>query len=224
MFRDQFEFEAGELEGLRDYCVFLISLYVKAWFKCTSAIHSPLHDLEFIKQSIDFGTINKQTSQIILKKISNHLYYLSEEHIALAFFDSAVSIEEKRKMVIALQKEEPLTRRLKIDDLELESTFKTKNLSDFVSINTMKFFDRFDITTDFLTTDPSKWEGKEDFKQGVKTCEAIQVVNDSAERGVKLFSDYNQILSMDEEEKQFIVKVVQYYLQAFPSYNRSDLI
>lgn len=122
-------------------------------------------------------------------------------------------------MVSALRVNRRLSRFPKFD-----SNFKSKNLHDFISSETMKFFKRFEISTEFLLCDPSEWPQREDYKKGFETCKAIHVVNDSAERAVKLFSDYNEKLTKNEEQKQLIPKVVQHYRQMFPSHKKSDLV
>lgn len=221
--REQFEFDAGELKGIRDVCIFLVRLYVKVWFSCTTAINAARHDLNFIKEAIAYSSIDEEISQLILKKISNHLWYLSEETIGFAFFDEEVSVADKRKMVAALSDVRTSKRRLASDAVKLKFEFQEKNLHDFVSSKTMKFFDRFDISTEFLSFDPSQWQQREDYKKGFDTCKNVHVINDSAERAVKLFSDYNEKLTRNEEQKQYIPKVVQHYRQIFASHKKSDL-
>lgn len=223
LLRDQLEFDDGELDGLRDVCVFLIRLYVKAWFKCTSSINAPQHDLTFIQDSINYASVDKEVSDLVLNKISSQLWYLSEEAIGFAFFDHEVSNEVKRKMVLALKNEKRSVKRLEEKPNEMKK-YKNKHLNDFVSANTMKFFERLQICTDFLNVDPSQWTERADWQKGYETCKAIRVVNDVAERGVKLFTDYNNILTKDEEQKQFIVKVVKDYNEKFPSHKRSSLM
>ena len=45
----------------------------------------------------------------------------------------------------------------------------------------------------------------------------MHVVNDTAKRGVKLFEEYNSLLTNDEEEKQLIVQVVEANRKAVPA-------
>lgn len=97
MLRDQFEFDDEVLENLRTVCIFLVRLYVKAWFNCPSAIIAARHDLNFIKESIDYSSVNEQISEIILKKISNHTWYLGPEQMGFSFFDENIPIEEKKE-------------------------------------------------------------------------------------------------------------------------------
>ena len=55
---------------------------------------------------------------------------------------------------------------------------------------------------DFLQKDPLEWEDDSSFQIGLEIVIKLQVVNDAAERRVKLMEDYNKILSRSEEEKQ----------------------
>lgn len=224
LLRNQFTFkDEEEFEGLRDVCIFLIRLYVKAWFKATSAIEAPRLDLTFIKESIEYGNIDGAISRIALNKIAGHLWYLSQEAVALAFFDDEVTIEEKRKMVLALEKQKRSVKVLTSSEKELRRKYKSKDISDFVSNNTSKFFERFDISTDFLSVDPSEWNDRDDYQKGRETCKGIHIVNDAAERAVKLFTRFNAILSKDEEEKQFIIIAVQHYNKLHSSIKKSHL-
>ena len=45
----------------------------------------------------------------------------------------------------------------------------------------------------------------------------LRVVNDTAERDVKLFEEFNQLITNDEEEKQFLLQVVEANRKAIPT-------
>lgn len=204
LFREQFTLTQRELNGLRDICIFLVRLYVKAWFTCTNAIRAPNQDIHFLKDSITYAETDPDVSEAVLRKWKSHLWYLAPETMALAFFDSDVSHEEKRNMVRRLQSTEPI---VKLDDDRKFSDPKLllyNNLSDFVSYKTKHFFDAFRLTTEFLKHNPSIWETKEDYQDALDVCRDLFVVNDAAERGVQFMNDYNRILTKDEEQNQFI--------------------
>lgn len=151
MFRGQFRLTASEEKGLKQICIFAVRLYIRAWFTAPSA---PRHDLQLLKHIHSYP--NVQISQIALKKFQRHLWYLSEELIALAFFDEEVSHETKHKMVCALETpgtDNPLKRSV-VD----ASTIQLKALEDLVSENTRRFFDITGLPSDFLIKDPSAWE------------------------------------------------------------------
>lgn len=224
LFREQFTLSKRESNGLRDICVFLVRLYVKAWFTCTKAILAPNQDINFLKDSIAYAKIDPAVSEAVLHKWKNHLWYLAPETVALAFFDSDVSLEEKRNMVRHLQSPEPIVKLQddrKISDPKL---LQRNNLSDFVSYKTKNFFDAFGLTTEFLKHDPSIWETNEDYLDALDVCREFFVVNDTAERGVKFMNDYNRILTKDEEQNQFILQCIEAYRRKYPSHNKSNLI
>ncbi|XP_037931749.1 relaxin receptor 1-like [Teleopsis dalmanni] len=72
--------------------------------------------------------------------------------------------------------------------------FLSKSLEDFVTGNTINIFKRFNISTDFLNLEPEKWNQHTDYVHAVKIVYSIRPVNDTAERGVKLFEEFNRVL------------------------------
>lgn len=78
-----------------------------------------------------------------------------------ALFDSRLSFEEKRKIVLALENNgtDNPPRRISVD----KSTILDKNLSDFVTKNSAQFFLSNNISLEFLVKDPSLWEDDENF-------------------------------------------------------------
>jgi hypothetical protein len=88
----------------------------------------------------------------------------------------------------------------------------------------MKFFERFKINTDFLTTDPSKWDGDENFNKSTAIVNNINVVNDIAERGVKLIKEYNTKITNDEIQKQYLLQVVCDYCNKYPNSKKSTVL
>ena len=65
------------------------------------------------------------------------------------------------------------------------------------------------IGTSFLGLPPSEWQSTAEYRLGCERSSSLRVVNDTAERGVKLFEEYNHAITKDEEEKQFLLQVVE---------------
>jgi hypothetical protein len=89
-------------------------------------------------------------------------------------------------------------------------------IQQFISQQSKRFFERFSIPMDFIEKDPTTWTNEDSFKTGMKIVKKLKVVNDTAERGIKLMHDYNQVLSKNEEEKQFILQIVSQYKTQYP--------
>lgn len=86
-----------------------------------------------------------------------------------------------------------------------------KDLSFFVSGKTLNVFKRFNISLAFLQLDPKNWETNKGYSEAINFVNEMHVVNDTAERGVKLMEKYQYILTKNEAENQFILQVVSYY-------------
>ncbi|KAL4096532.1 hypothetical protein QTP88_021470 [Uroleucon formosanum] len=198
-------------------------------FDAPSANKAPFQDLTFIKNLLNYIAIDKDTSQIAIKKFCGHLWYLSSELCGFAFFDEAVSIDTKRKMVKALNNEKSTsemlltTQRIIISPKNANELLE-KEIEDFVCVKTNNLFKRFAINTDFLKLDPSTWRSNEDFQKSIVLLKKIPVINDVAERGVKLIEEYNDKITKDESQKQYLLQVVSDYRKKFPDHKKETLI
>ncbi|XP_060877744.1 uncharacterized protein LOC132950346 [Metopolophium dirhodum] len=103
-------------------------------------------------------------------------------------------------------------------------TFIKKELYEFVSPETVNFFSRFKISADFIDFHPDNWKEREDYKKGINILTELSVINDVAERGVKLIQEYNSILTKDENQKQFLLQVVNDYRTNYPDCKKNTLI
>ena len=89
--------------------------------------------------------------------------------------------------------------------------------SSFVANATKKLFTRFSINTNFLSKNPTTWNNDPGYKSGLEKLQKTVVVNDVADRGVKLIQEYNNILTKDETEKQFVLQIVNENRKNYPS-------
>ncbi|XP_015124642.1 uncharacterized protein LOC107046530 isoform X2 [Diachasma alloeum] len=91
LFREQFCLKPAEKSGLRYMCIFIIRLYQKAWFTAPNPVTAPNNDLILLKNlqanAPATSGLPPEVCKAVFDKFSNHLWYLSEELIALAFFD-----------------------------------------------------------------------------------------------------------------------------------------
>ena len=97
--RHQLTLKATEVSGLKNICLYLVRVNVKAWLECSSSVGAPFNDLMFIKDLKLYEKVNKGISTVGLKKISNHLWYLNEEASILAIFDKNVDIASKKRII-----------------------------------------------------------------------------------------------------------------------------
>jgi hypothetical protein len=99
MFRSQFKLTAREEKGLRQIAVFISPLYTRAWTLAQEVAAAPRHDLQLLKDLTTNMDVDRDVGKAALAKLQGHLWYLSEELVALALFDPLVTLEEKRKIL-----------------------------------------------------------------------------------------------------------------------------
>lgn len=206
---------------MREICIFTVMIYIKYWFQASTSQSAPRNDLQLLKDLKAFESVNKNLATIALKKILNHLWYLSEELVSLAFFDDELSVQEKKKMVEALKIEgtHDCLKRIHLD----MATIHEKNIENFVSSNSLKFFQVLGISSDFFYKDVETWNEDPDYIAAKNIVHSLRVVNDIAERGVALMEEYNKLITTNEEQKQYLLLLVKEYRKKYPNTNKSTL-
>lgn len=128
-------------------------------------------------------------------------------------------------MISAVKKEEN-----KIDEKKIIlsknqlDTICSKDISDFITKRTLEFFNQLKLSSDFLNIAPEHWAENDSYKLCCDTIKSIKCVNDIAERGIALIQKYNRTLTKDEEQKQFILQIVQLHRQQYPNCNKLNFI
>ena len=200
---------------------FAISFYVRNWFAAPYAAKAPRNDLEYLQNLQNYS--DKDLSAVAAKALCRHLWYLNEELVPLAFFDSEVKDHTKQQMVQALDTpaiERP-TNRIFID--YKDKSILQQNLVSFVSTKSRSFFDKLSLLTSFLYMDPSKWSENENYNKAKNYVEKINVVNDHAERAVALIQSFNTHLTKNEEQLQYVLQIVEKHRKMFPNPTKSAL-
>lgn len=216
LFQKQFKLSVGDKKALQTICCFIVKCYAESWFTAPDAVQAPLNDIIFIKKLNSYKKDDKIIAEIALNKFLNHLWYLNEECAAFSLFDDRINVKQKRNMVQKILEED------KEEEKEVQKKFylKSEEVSNFVnnelptsllSAKSMMMFKRFGLSTNFLKIDPSEWNTQNDYIQGQQIIRSLKVVNDTAERGVKLMEEFNEKITKDEDQKQFLLKVSSLY-------------
>ncbi|KAG0721113.1 hypothetical protein GWK47_047098 [Chionoecetes opilio] len=102
MFRGQFRLTKRRSVDPQRLCLFVVRVYAKAWIEASFSVQAPRLDLELIKALGTYDKIDPESETSRCRKMSSHLWYVSEELVGLSLpFDSDVSCETKNAMVTA---------------------------------------------------------------------------------------------------------------------------
>lgn len=58
-----------------------------------------------------------------------------------------------------------------------------------------------------MEKDPDFWKDDENYKKARDVVAELKVVNDTAERGVKLMDEFNSKFTKNEDQKQYLLQV-----------------
>lgn len=211
--RDVFILSKKEEIRLQRFVQFGALLYTKAWIEAPLAAEAPGQDMKLWIDLKKYQAIDSGISLAACHVLEHHLWYLSDELVGLALFSDRVSAAEKAQIVEGMTNE-PGERKVRGDPTKLTTA---ANLGEFASHRTRCLLERLSIGESFLALSPDKWSEDESYRQGRERIKKLQVINDTAERGVKLFADFNHLLTNDEEEKQFLMQVVEENRKSIPA-------
>ncbi|KAG0724944.1 hypothetical protein GWK47_039547 [Chionoecetes opilio] len=85
----------------------------------------------------------------------------------------------------------------------------TVTLSDLVTKESLFSFTELKLDASFLQSPVLSWKENEASDQGKETVQHLAVTNDPAERAIKLITDYSQILTKDESDRQALLQAVE---------------
>ena len=203
---------------LQRFVNFGVLVYAKYWFKCPSAIDAPINDLKLFKDIQMYDSVDSKAATPAMNALKRHLWSLTTEFAPIILFSQEITVEEKvtvAKKLSLVKNDEQNVRPHglgygkplfpSIDTL----TSSVSDVSCLIGEGSWIFFQALGVQdTSFLSEDPDKWPENRSFQDCQKRANNIMVVNDAAERGVKLTTDF--ISSCREEENfQNTLQVVE---------------
>jgi len=206
LFRGQFKMTISEERGIRGMATFAVLIYLKAWLTAPVSCEAPLNDFQLMGQLLKYP--HTAVSAATSKKLGLHLWYISEQLVGLALFDSRVLPETKKLALKAMNEVVPdhPPNRPRVD---AAAFLGIKGLEQFCTANSKRLFQQLRLPEAFLTKDPADWEDDVSFKEASNVARGLAVINDRAERGgIALIQDFNKKLTRDEDQLQYLLQVV----------------
>lgn len=68
------------------------------------------------------------------------------------------------------------------------------------------FFKLFNVKNSFLNVEPQFWDSIDECSDAKVKARNLKMINDYSERAVKLIEDYNSILTINENQKPYILQ------------------
>lgn len=188
--------------------LFTCLLYTEYWMNTSKAAEAALQDLNLFKNLFIYKQFDPELAEVVLTVLSRHTWYLSEELIALAMCSKKLSNQSKQELASKMQSfkrpEEYRPGKPVLPEVSEDS-----QISDFVGANSWLVLDILGLEGDWLNRPVGEWVDSREFMTFSDYVLNLKVVNDTAERGIKLWSEYIGILTSDEVKRQDLVQVVE---------------
>jgi hypothetical protein len=230
LFREQLQYSEEQCSKLHRFVQFITLFYVPSWMKCTLAADAPANDLALGKDIGKYKDMDLDVGQAAFAALSRHTWYLCPELVPLALASRKLTPQAlsaiARALVICTRKEEVSQGKPVLRSLPSSSTALQKlTLASLISSESWALFDCLGISdTAWLKTPPSTWDSNESYHKLKKFVTSLLVTNDCAERGVALISDYIEIVTKDEDQRQHLLQGVELHRKSFPNAKKSTLM
>ena len=224
LFSHELAYSTAIQSKLERIVTFLALFYTCHWMTATIAADAPINDLLFMKDMIQFRQYDSQLSTAVLNKMQNHTWYLTQEIVPFALFSTHSYMTNARKEQLALkiigtEKPDSFRRGKPLFPLIESST----SLPDLVGPESHFLFDALGIDGSWLKQPVEEWPENESFKAAEKFVHSVKVVNDVAERGVKMMADFATVITTNQEQRDQLLQVVELHRRKFDSFKKSTL-
>lgn len=224
LFRDQVNLTDSELINLEEFCVFACLIYTKSWIQCCVTSNSPTNDLDLLKSLNRYERINAKIANCAIEKFKNHLWYLGSELVVLSLFSEKVEDTVKSRMFEKMKSLDNKQWTERCYKLTFDKRIFKKELFDFVGPSSMTVLKSLKINIDFMfQNDVNNWKHLDEYRKAKEMVDSFKVVNDTAERALKMMTDFNQSLTHNEDDKQSAIQVVEDNRKRIPNLKKSVL-
>lgn len=154
--------------------------------------------------------------------------------MAFSIFDERISTENRRLIAVKLRGYENMNELceelVEEENVQYKLILKIENVREFLTkkfpeylLNhqSPKLFKRLGINTSFLEIDPTEWKNNIYYQFGKKVVDGLHIVNDTAERGVKLMEEFNEKFTKNEKQKQCLLQVSIIINKTFLKYKKN---
>jgi hypothetical protein len=220
-FGEQLHFDRIKIDKLHRICLFNSLIYVKAWLSATSAADAPINDLRLWNDLHEYRKIDPAIAEAAIKTLDRHLWYITEEVAPFALFSTLVTETEKKQIVQSLIKardDKPLQKGVPTFP-QLKSSTK---LHFLIGRNSWQLYNCLHVNTNWFHLPPTQWASGGDYRSVEMFVKNVHVVNDLAERAIKLITDFAGSITNDENQRQFLLQCVEQHRHTVHDFSKES--
>ena len=210
LLKDQLTFLSIEQKKQISQLAIFVGVYFSRWFlKCAIAPSAPYLALNSFKQMIDYSEFDIGLAFTVMDSMLNHTWYLTEQWVIVCLADDECPNEEKEAVAKALHNT-PRSDRFEPGKPKLPVNFwpetgSVPSLASFVGEKSWLLPHLLGMdpeSMEWIQLEVQQWALMSGFKRFSSLVKNLTIVNDPAERGVKLIQEFVNA-SHDEDIRQW---------------------
>ena len=222
LFANELDYCDDTRRKLERLVTFLSLFFTPRWMTAPLAADAPLHDLTLMHDMIKYRELDSDIANAILCKMANHKWYLTQEIVPFSLFSSRVPNKLKHDIalkILSVERPEGFRRGKPV----FPEINNNTTLADLVGPESYFLFDVLKIGTDWLSQPVETWTNSQEFKSAEKYVTSLKVVNDIAERGVKMISDFANVITTNSEQREMLLQAVEHNRKKYDSFKKACL-
>ena len=231
LFRQQLQKDDHEQNNLERFVKFIVFVYIEHWILCSFASDTTVMDLKLYKTMLNWQAHDQSLALAVLNKMKRHTWYLNQEFVPLSLFSNLLTDRQKGKIATALNQfqSKPIENYALGHPTEVPLPIdKNEGLNleivNLIGDGSMFLFHVLQFDRSFLNLHVSEWYKNDSFKEMENFVKFMKVTNESAERGVKLVSDFANTLTKTDSQRTDLLQVVQAHRKFHPVQKKSNFI
>ena len=227
LFRNELKTSAKEQKKLERFVTFVCFIYIEHWVNASNASDAPFIDLSRYKNLLCYQEIDRPVALAVLKKLKLHTWFLNQEFAPLSLFSEKVSDEQKTLLAKHLIKIKPAKYEMGCPNpVEMPNSKNVGlklELFEFIGNGSLFIFDQLHFNKDWLKLPIAQWKDNESYNEMKRFFQCLLVTNDTAERGIKLLTDYANSITKDPKDRENMLQIVEDHRRLFPDQNKATL-
>ncbi len=217
-----------QVPKIRAFAIFITHIYAKWWLTCEKAVDAAWNDLTLYHHLQAYKAVDEDIAASAIKALERQCWYLTGEMLPLALSSSKVPNDDKRALARAILEHKPADLHMHIPEQRFGTGFgkpkfptllPTTSLADLANKDCWFGMHQLHIDPEFMSLDVKEWATNAGFKKSEVNVRAMNMVNDCAERGVKLTSDFVAV-ARKEQHLQNVLQAVEHDRNQQPNLRR----
>jgi hypothetical protein len=204
---------------------FVCLFYAKAFFRSPLPAAAPRVVLVFMSEVLQYRLIHPKLAFQCLQSCTRHLWYLTPGLVVLALCDKDLDNDAKEEMGKKLFSiTRPKSGKPVFPSIIWGEASLAPRLSFFISEESWLLFDLLGLVEpqEWLQTPVKMWELFSDYRKFKDYVSNVSVVNDLAERGMHMITEFASKCE-NKEEREALLQVVEQHREEFPDFSKKTL-